>query len=653
MGRYRGETWRVPANRGGWNANPNTDLIPAESMSEAININLHNGGRETRGGTEEVNGTPISGAPRIMGIFQFRKKNGNTFIVTATTDGKIQKDYATDLKTGLATGKFSSFVVFNDHLYICNEADMPQKWDGVSTSTYPIGGVPHPATACVGALAGAGAGNVDDGTHSYKVTFVTAEGETDPNIKSNVVTVADKATDGQVNLTSIPLGPTSGGPTVTDRKIYRTVAGDTGNWKLLTTIADNTTTTYTDNTADAGLGADAPTTNGTARVPTDWTGTNFPKRIVRHGRGASERLWAFGCPSNLERIYAGATGDDNFLDASVVTIDIETGDGFGIVGMEEYGDRLIPVGKRQPYLIDDLDADSTKWGYDPAQWEGGLGNDRLLVKTPNDLIAMSEDGEIYSVIVTQQTGDYRSASIARPAFIHKWIEDHVDLAQIDDFHMVYDQAIRAIKIFVIRKGQIKTDTALVFFIDRPPEEAWVRHRYVGLDFASVATVVRVAAGNWKIYAGGHAGTAYKLESTTLTDNGVHYDSSFLTIDDPFANPRVNKRYDRDWLVLKPQGEEIIGVNVYVDGRAIVGAGFRLVDENGNSVVDESGNNITSEAGVAWTITPTAGARLVNESNPLGIIGIRKQTEIKQTATGKRMFISQLLSDHVVLGPAAH
>jgi hypothetical protein len=113
--------------------------------------------------------------------------------------------------------------------------------------------------ASAAALASAGAGNVDNGTHSYKVTFVTALGETEAGTVSNIVTVADKTVNGKVALTSIPTGD----GTVTQRKIYRTVAGDAAPWKLLTTLADNTTTTYTDNTADASLGANAPSTNGT------------------------------------------------------------------------------------------------------------------------------------------------------------------------------------------------------------------------------------------------------------------------------------------------------------------------------------------------------------------------------------------------------
>lgn len=113
-------------------------------------------------------------------------------------------------------------------------------------------------TAPTAALAGAGAGNVDNGVHRYLVTFVTAAGETEAGTPSSAVTVADKTVNGKVSLSAIP----TGGANVTSRKIYRTAAGG-ATYLLLTTLADNTTTTYTDNTADSGLGAGAPSTNTT------------------------------------------------------------------------------------------------------------------------------------------------------------------------------------------------------------------------------------------------------------------------------------------------------------------------------------------------------------------------------------------------------
>src|SRR5258705_246347 len=74
-----------------------------------------------------------------------------------------------------------------------------------------------------GALAGAGAGSVDNGAHRYKVTFVTAQGQTVAGTASSAVTVTDKTTNGKVSLTSIPTGSVF----VTSRKVYRTAAGGT------------------------------------------------------------------------------------------------------------------------------------------------------------------------------------------------------------------------------------------------------------------------------------------------------------------------------------------------------------------------------------------------------------------------------------------
>lgn len=110
--------------------------------------------------------------------------------------------------------------------------------------------------ACTAALAGLGAGNVTNGTHAWYVTFTgpNGVGESAVSAKSNVLNVVDKTVNGQVALTNIPLGPTG----TTGRNIYRTVAGDTGNPKLVGSIADNVTTIFTDNVADGSLGANAP-----------------------------------------------------------------------------------------------------------------------------------------------------------------------------------------------------------------------------------------------------------------------------------------------------------------------------------------------------------------------------------------------------------
>lgn len=116
----------------------------------------------------------------------------------------------------------------------------------------------EPAPSVPSVTLGSGAGNIDNGAHRYRVTFVTADGETQGGDISSGVTVIDKTANGKIELSGIPLG----GSLVTARKVYRTAAGGS-IYYLLATIANNTATTYTDNIADASLGAAVPSDNTT------------------------------------------------------------------------------------------------------------------------------------------------------------------------------------------------------------------------------------------------------------------------------------------------------------------------------------------------------------------------------------------------------
>ena len=123
--------------------------------------------------------------------------------------------------------------------------------------------VAAPGAATAGAPTAGG--TVTDGTHSYKVTFVTAGGETEAGTVSATQTTGTG--NNTIPLTSIPTAPSASGTFA--RKIYRTAAGNavTGPWLLLTTLNNNTATAYTDTTADGSLGATAPTINTTGLVP--------------------------------------------------------------------------------------------------------------------------------------------------------------------------------------------------------------------------------------------------------------------------------------------------------------------------------------------------------------------------------------------------
>ncbi len=105
------------------------------------------------------------------------------------------------------------------------------------------------------AAAGSASGSLDtSAAYEYKVTYITAYGETDGNTTASAVTTTST---GSVNLTAIPVS-TNGN--VIQRKLYRTVGGGAA-YLFLVTVDDNSTTTYTDIIADGSLGGAIPTLN--------------------------------------------------------------------------------------------------------------------------------------------------------------------------------------------------------------------------------------------------------------------------------------------------------------------------------------------------------------------------------------------------------
>ncbi len=95
--------------------------------------------------------------------------------------------------------------------------------------------------------------------NAYGTPIVYVKGQTAPGATAAITTASNS-----VLVSGIPTGPTG----TVYRVLGRTVSGGSGTYYLLTTITDNVTTTYVDNTADSGLGAALSTTNTTGGVAT-------------------------------------------------------------------------------------------------------------------------------------------------------------------------------------------------------------------------------------------------------------------------------------------------------------------------------------------------------------------------------------------------
>jgi hypothetical protein len=158
-----------------------------------------------------------------------------------------------------------------------------------------IGAAPAaPATAVV-----AGTG-LSIGAYLYAVTFTSADGETAPSATTGATTTTGNQ---KVNLSAIPLGPTG----TTGRKLYRSKVGG-GALYLLATLADNTTTTFADTTADTSLTVLAngrSSFGGSLRL---YDGAGALQGTIYNDGGADlKQLWinkqvAFGATTTLDLV---------------------------------------------------------------------------------------------------------------------------------------------------------------------------------------------------------------------------------------------------------------------------------------------------------------------------------------------------------------
>lgn len=503
---FAGQTYVIPCDKGGFTYNKNIDLIaPQMFVQPSRNINLHQNGRQKRGGTAKVNSTAVSGSPQILGIFDFRV-GANSYQVFAASDGKIYKDSTTVLKTGMSTTAKFNFAVFGNELFICDGVSTPQTWDGSAGST------------------------------------------------SNITTSA-----------------------------------------------------------------------------ADWA-TTKPFQMCAHGRGASRRMWALAGNAVYYSVLSNGK-DFGSATSGKITIDVE--DAYGLVGMVEFGDRLIVFSRTQAFVIDDSDTSTANWGYALAQWTGGAAHWRGIVKTDNDVLIMAEDGQLYSITGAQEYGDYKLASLMRPSFVDNYFKATAAMASIAEFHAVFDRNLRAIKLFFIRSGQTQVDSALVYFIDRPVEEAWVVHdnqdSASGYS-ASCATEVRSAAGQYTTYTGDYNGFIWKLEQSARVDGVSAYYAGFKTPNLNFGDPRLRKHYRRLFVIMEAVGDYDLTVSVWVDG------------VNQSSLTLNMGASGAVLGSFILDTDVLGGVEFIESSDVLNMIGKRIQFEFYNSSVNQTFFISQIMID---------
>jgi|GEM_PF-4303335 len=269
---------------GGLNTRDFDTIIQANELSDVMNFKYDKRGSLTmRGGFTKLNNIEY-GSSQCYSVGGYYKTGATReeIVVSGTTIGKRLEGGVTiaDIGTGYTAGTYWDIHQFMDHLFMGDGGTNTfQVYDG--SDIWDIGYI-IPASG-VTATEGA-AGVLENKEYQYHVTYYYADGESNSNATPTAIT---PAANKKIELTNIPTGNSR----VTQRKLYRT-EGDGTTFKLLTTIEDNTTTSYSDNTPDSGLGAD---------IDTDNTYSNLQncKFNINH----KSRMWYAGDPNNPSTLY--------------------------------------------------------------------------------------------------------------------------------------------------------------------------------------------------------------------------------------------------------------------------------------------------------------------------------------------------------------
>lgn len=237
---------------GGKNSKFDKHILADNESPDCANVIFENGDVATRLGTAKFNSTSVgtfaghglytrndrSGSQTMIAWF-----NGTAYYNSGTTFVTIpsaQSIFTAGVRVGAAEQE--------NYIYFGN-GTTPYKYNGDFTRH----GVPAPTTTAT--VVSAAAGTITGG-YNYVVTYVNSalvEGDISP------ISSTFTAASATLGVSAIPTAPVSFG--VIRRNVYRNKLSGTTYFRV-TQIADNSTTSITDNKTDAELGVEAPSDNG-------------------------------------------------------------------------------------------------------------------------------------------------------------------------------------------------------------------------------------------------------------------------------------------------------------------------------------------------------------------------------------------------------
>ena len=353
------------------------------------------------------------GAFKVTGLHRYYKSNGDQYAICAGST-LLKSDYNGNdtfvtIRDGLTDGARWSFVTFKNMTLAANGTDNVQKYDGhaLTTANTDAARTVNILTADLGAPFA----ELDTGTdldasswYQYRVAFYDGSVYYYNTSRSNPILTG--AAVYNIALTDVPLGPSGS----THRYIYRTdgaasrvdVEADT-TFKLVGTIADNSTTTFSDTTAD-----------GSVAVPiwaTVAAGSNLTPPVGKFILLHKESVFLANNPTyNSDVYWSYPFRKDIFNSADYEPIRENDGDEITCL-MNQSG--VVVVCKTNTIMkIITLSADDTQWQVLGPYSEIGCQAPYSPSNTPKGMAYLSKDGiYIFDGSTSQPISDIVTTSI--------------------------------------------------------------------------------------------------------------------------------------------------------------------------------------------------------------------------------------------------
>jgi hypothetical protein len=334
----------------------------------------------------------------------------------------------------------------------------------------------------------------------------------------------------------LPVAPQSFG--ISARRIYRTAAGGT-TFKLVTTVNDNSTTTYEDNAADASLGANAPTDNG---VPPNYGVIVYHRDRVFTNDPANPNLV---CYSDLAEPYT--FGAANFRRFGDNTDDI-------VRALAVAGENVAVFGDRSIELIYMPDTDDTNWvsvkTNSPYGCKSPFGIVRCTIDGVNGLIfpAMQSDKFVgFAFLVGNTlapTVTFLTVSNAGSDLISDKIEPDMFTVNEGDEDEISGYVYKNKALFSVPYGTGSTENNRIYVLDFTISNLSKKTPYSWAPWTGLYAAQFVEYDGDLYFGDGRAqGLLWKMNPGVYNDNNVAINSYFWTKEFGGNDPSLNSHKD--------------------------------------------------------------------------------------------------------------